>query len=272
VIRLPVFALALLLPLSAAALELKGQAIQGGLLYGEVAPGSRVQLDGTAVRTDPQGRFVVGFGREAPSSASLTVTGPDGGSETRALTVVQRDYEIQRIDDLPQKMVTPPESVWDRIKADAAKVAAARAHDSDQPHFAGPFDWPATGIVSGVYGSQRILNGTPRQPHYGVDIAAPEGTPVLAPAGGIVRLAETDLYYTGGTIILDHGYGVSSTFLHMASVEVAVGERVERGGRLGTVGSTGRSTGAHLDWRINWFEERIDPQLVVAEPMPEPAQ
>ncbi len=266
-IRLPVFALLLLLPLSAFALELRGQAIQGGLLVGQVAPASEVRLDGTPLRTDPQGRFVVGFGRDAPPSATLQIVGPDGTTTDHALTVVQREYEVQRIDGLPDTMVTPPESVWARIKADAAKVAEARAHDSDLPHFRGPFLWPAQGIVTGVYGSQRILNGTPRQPHYGIDIAAPEGAPVMAPAGGIVRLAETDLYYTGGTLIIDHGHGVSSTFLHMASVEAAVGQRVRQGERLGTVGSTGRSTGAHLDWRINWFEERIDPQLV-AGPMP----
>lgn len=266
-IRALVVVLVVMLPAPAAALELRGQAIQGGLLFGQVAPGSEVRLDGEALRTDPQGRFVVGFGRDAAPSATLQVVEPDGTTKDHALTVVQRDYEVQRIDGLPDTMVTPPESVWARIKADAAKVAEARAHDSDLPHVHGPFLWPAPGIVTGVYGSQRILNGAPRRPHYGIDIAAPEGTPVLAPAGGIVRLAESDLYYTGGTLILDHGHGVSSTFLHMATLEVAVGEGVEQGARLGTVGSTGRSTGAHLDWRINWFEERIDPQLV-AGPMP----
>jgi murein DD-endopeptidase MepM/ murein hydrolase activator NlpD len=265
--RVLALVLALLLAAPAAALELRGEPVQGGLLYGQVAPGSEVTLDGAPVRLDPQGRFVVGFGREAPPEAVLTVRRPDGTGETRALRVAQRDYDVQRIDGLPQSQVTPPEDVWERIKADAAKVAAARAHDSDQPHFLGPFAWPAEGIVTGVYGSQRILNGTPRQPHYGIDIAAPEGTPVRAPAGGIVRLAEPDLYYTGGTVILDHGYGVSSTFLHMARLDVAVGDAVAQGDVLGTVGSTGRSTGAHLDWRINWFDERIDPQLV-AGPMP----
>lgn len=245
----------------AAAVELNGSASQGGLLYGRTEPGGEVQLDGRAVRVDAEGRFVVGFGRDAAPSATLGLTWPDGRQETVSLTVVQRDYEVQRIDGLPETMVSPPEAVWERIRHDAALVAEARAYDTPLPYFVGPFRQPVEGIVTGLYGSQRVLNGQPRQPHYGIDIAAAEGTPVLAPAGGIVRLAAPDLYYTGGTIVLDHGHGVSSTFLHMASLEVTLGERVAQGGRLGTVGSTGRSTGAHLDWRINWFEERIDPQL-----------
>ncbi|WP_119165192.1 M23 family metallopeptidase [Algihabitans albus] len=259
----PLFLLFLLaLSAPAAALELSGGAIQGGLLYGQTVPGSQVRLEGRSVRVGPEGRFVLGFGRDAAPSATLTVRRPEGAEETVSLTVVQRDYEVQRIDGLPQTLVTPPEAVWDRIRRDAALVAEARAHDTQLPDFAAAFRQPVAGIVTGIYGSQRILNGQPRQPHYGIDIAAPEGTPVLSPAGGIVRLAEVDLYYTGGTIVLDHGHGVSSTFLHLAGLEVAVGDRVAQGDRIGTVGSTGRSTGAHLDWRINWFDERIDPQLV----------
>jgi murein DD-endopeptidase MepM/ murein hydrolase activator NlpD len=268
VIRALILLFALAVAAPAAALELRGDAVQGGLVYGQAAPGSVVSLDGRPVRLDTQGRFVLGFGREAPAEVVLAVERPDGTQATRTLAVAQRTYDIQRIDGLPQSKVTPPESVWERIKADAAAVAAARAHDSDQPHFLGPFAWPATGTITGVYGSQRILNGTPRQPHYGIDIAAPAGTPVAAPAGGIVRLAAPDLYYTGGTIVLDHGYGVSSTFLHMQRLDVAVGQAVARGETLGTVGSTGRSTGPHLDWRINWFDARIDPQAV-AGPMPD---
>ena len=252
----------LALPLPAAAFELSGEAIQGGLLFGQTLPGSQVRLDGREVRVGPEGFFVLGFGRDAAPSARLTLRGPDGREEAVVLTVVQRDYDIQRINGLPQTMVTPPEAVWDRIQRDAALVAEARAHDTQLPDFSTAFRQPVEGVVTGVYGSQRILNGQPRQPHYGIDIAAPEGTPVAAPAGGLVRLAERDLYYTGGTVILDHGHGVSSTLLHLATVEVAVGDRVAQGERIGTVGSTGRSTGAHLDWRINWFEERIDPQLV----------
>ena len=132
----------------------------------------------------------------------------------------------------------------------------------------GEFNGVESNRISGVYGSQRILNGKPRQPHYGIDIAAPKGTPVVAPADAVVRLAESDLYYTGGTLILDHGHGLSSAFLHLATVDVRVGESVRRGQKIGTVGSTGRSTGPHLDWRINWFDRRIDPAPLVP-PMPE---
>ncbi len=256
-------ALATLPAAPAAALELRGQAIQGGLVYGQVAPGSRLRLDGRAVRVSPEGRFVLGFGRDAAPSATLRVTRPDGQSATHSLTVVQRDYAVQRIDGLAQEMVSPPEDVWARIKADAAQVRAARGHDSALPHFAGPFRAPVEGVVTGVYGSQRILNGKPRQPHYGVDVAAPAGTPVTAPAGGLVRLAAPDLYYTGGTIILDHGHGLTTTFLHLARLEVAVGQTVRQGEVIGTVGSSGRSTGPHLDWRVNWFDARIDPQRLL---------
>ena len=164
-------------------------------------------------------------------------------------------------------MVTPPESVLARIKSENAKIAEARAQDRAEPDYLTGFVWPTVGRISGVYGSQRILNGKPRQPHYGIDIAAPAGTPVRAPADGIVTLAEGDLYYTGGTLIIDHGHGLTSAFLHMKDVEVALGQRVRQGERIGTVGSTGRSTGPHLDWRINWFKARIDPSLL-AGPMP----
>ena len=161
-------------------------------------------------------------------------------------------------------MVTPPPELLARIREEGAIVRAARAFDTAETHLFAPFAWPARGPISGVYGSQRVLNGEPRQPHFGVDIAAPEGTPVRAPAGGEIRLAEVDLYYSGGTVILDHGHGLSSTFLHMSRVDVAVGQRVAQGEVIGAIGATGRVTGAHLDWRMNWFERRLDPALLVA--------
>jgi murein DD-endopeptidase MepM/ murein hydrolase activator NlpD len=132
------------------------------------------------------------------------------------------------------------------------------------------FVWPAQGPISGVYGSQRFYNGEPRNPHYGVDVAVPKGTPVHAPAAGVVTLAEPDLYFSGGTVILDHGYRLSSTFLHMSEVSVQVGDELQAGDLIGAVGSTGRATGPHLDWRMNWRQQRIDPQLL-APPMPKPA-
>jgi murein DD-endopeptidase MepM/ murein hydrolase activator NlpD len=164
-------------------------------------------------------------------------------------------------------MVTPPKEVLDRIRNDAAQVRAARATDRAVADFRSGFVWPATGIITGVYGSQRILNGKPRQPHYGIDIAAATGTPVVAPADGVITLAATDHYYTGGTVILDHGHGLSSTFIHLDRVDVAVGDRLEQGQPIGTVGASGRATGPHLDWRINWFDRRLDPAYLVP-PMP----
>jgi murein DD-endopeptidase MepM/ murein hydrolase activator NlpD len=258
-------------PAAAGNLELDGKLTQGGLLFGTTEPDARVTLDGKAVRVAPDGRFVIGFHRDAPAEARLTVVHPDGGKDERRLAIAQRTYEIQRIDGLPQKMVTPPDDVLARIKRENEMIAKVRAFDRPEALFESGFAWPAQGIISGVYGSQRILNGEPRQPHYGVDIAAPVGTPVLAPADGVIVLAEKDLYYTGGTIMIDHGHGLTSTLMHMSSVDVAVGRRVRQGDPVGAIGATGRVTGPHLDWRMNWFESRIDPALLVP-PMPAPEQ
>lgn len=259
----------LVLTASAAAedLRLDGEFAQGGLVMGTTAPGAEVTYNGRLLRVSPKGQFLFGFGREAPSEGRLQVRLPDGREIERVLEIRQRDYKIQRIDGLPPKMVTPPQEVLDRIARESAQIAAVRAVDRAETDFESGFDWPAYGRISGVYGSQRVLNGEPRRPHYGIDIAAPAGSPVVAPADGIVSLAEHDLYYTGGTIIIDHGHGLTSAFLHMKDVTVSPGQKVRKGTPIGTVGSTGRSTGPHLDWRINWFEERLDPAFLVG-PMP----
>lgn len=253
----------LLAPAHAADLVLDGAFIQGGLVRGLVKPGSEVFLDDQALKVSPQGRFVFGFGRDDTGAVILRVRGPDGGEERRRIVIAERTYDVQRIDGLPPRQVTPNEEDLKRIRQDNAEIAAARANDFDETWFAQDFIWPAKGRISGVYGSQRILNGQPRRPHYGIDIAAPTGTPVVAPAAGQVTLAATDHYYTGGTVILDHGHGVSSALLHMDTVTVRVGDVVAQGDPLGTVGAGGRATGPHLDWRINWFKVRIDPQTVV---------
>lgn len=250
------------------AVELEGDFVQGGLVYGRVPPGSRVQFDGQWIRTSEDGRFLIGFDRDEGTTVTLMVKHPNGKSERRALTVQPRQYEIQRIDGLPPKKVTPPPEAMERIRREIALVKHARSRDDPRIDFAAGFVWPASGTVSGVYGSQRILNGTPRRPHYGVDIAAPTGTPVYAPAAGIVTLAQPDMYFSGGTIIIDHGHGLSSSFLHMSEVQVKVDERVERGTMVGKIGATGRATGSHLDWRMNLFARQVDPQLLVG-PMPQ---
>ena len=261
----------LLSTLSAYAMDvaLEGALVQGGLAFGQVAPGHAVTLDGRAIDTTEDGRFVVGFSRDHPSDSTLRVSSADAVL-TRVLAIEPREYETQHISGLPKKMVTPDEKDLARIRQDQAAVVAARATRSQRTGFLETFRWPTVGIITGVYGSRRVLNGKPRNPHYGIDIAAPAGTPVLAPASGRVALAHPDMYYTGATLVLDHGFGVSSTFLHLQAVEVAAGQEVAAGERIGRVGSTGRSTGPHLDWRMNWLNVRVDPALLVG-PMPDAA-
>jgi murein DD-endopeptidase MepM/ murein hydrolase activator NlpD len=245
-----------------AATRLEGRLIQGGLVSGTTMPGSTVTLNGRVVRVARDGRFLFGFNRDA-TAAALAITTPDGRVDRRQLTVEVRRYDIQRIDGLRPKMVSPPLEILARIRREGAQIKAARMHDTLEAYFKTGFQWPALGRISGIYGSQRVLNGKPSRPHYGIDVAAPIGTPVTAPADGVVRLAERDLFYSGGTIILDHGHGLSSTFLHMARVEVQPGDQLRQGDRLGTIGATGRATSPHLDWRVNWFDQRLDAGLPV---------
>lgn len=248
-------------------LTLDGTVEQGGLLRGRTEPGAKLALNGAPIRVAPDGRFILGFDRDAPEHATLTVSFADGITVTRDIAVERRHYDIQRIAGLPQAMVTPDPALLERIGKENEEVQHARASDSDTLFFEEPFQWPALGPISGVYGSQRILNGEARAPHLGTDIAAAPGTPIVAAGRGTVTLAEPDLYLTGGTVIIDHGYGLSTTYLHMATVEVKQGQDVQQGERIGTVGATGRATGPHLHWGINWYQIHLDPQLI-AGPMP----
>jgi len=249
--------------------RLSGQAVQGGMMVGSTSPGSQVFQDGQAVRVSAQGDFLLGFTRDAPAESVLTIKLPSGKIIKRSLKVAAREYQIQRIDGLPKAKVTPrkPEDLA-RIRRDIAEAKKARARDDDRQDFLAGFEWPVQGPISGVYGSQRILNGKPRRPHYGVDIAVPVGTPVRSPAPGIVTLAVPDMFFSGGTLIIDHGHRLSSSFLHLSKLHVDVGDRVEQGDLVAEVGATGRVTGAHLDWRMNLRDRRIDPQLLVPA-MPE---
>ena len=249
--------------------RLDGPRIQGGLLRGRVPPGTAVEFAGEPVRVSGDGWFLVGFGRDAPPEAELVVVFPDGRRERQVLPVKRREYRIQRIDGLPPGKVTPrSEEDLARIRAEVRMVGQARSIDDPRTDFLSGFRWPATGRISGVYGSQRILNGEPRRPHYGIDIAAPAGARVVAPADGVVTLVHPDMFFSGGTLIVDHGHGLSSAFLHLSRILVEKGERVAQGQPIAEVGSTGRSTGPHLDWRINLFGRRLDPALLVG-PMPE---
>ncbi len=241
---------------------LNGKFTQGALLRGQAPVGAKVMLNGETVQTNHEGKFVVGFEREAPLQQTLIVELANGNKWRRDITLEKREYNIQRIDGLEQKMVTPPAEVTARIKKDNINVANARSGNSDLDALFTRFEWPAKGVISGIYGSQRILNGVPKWPHYGVDIANETGTPVYAPVDGVVTMAD-DLYYSGNTLILDHGMRVFSTFLHMDTITVEVGDTVKQGEQIGTIGSTGRSTGPHLDWRINLGKTRLDPQTII---------
>ncbi|MFV0275871.1 MAG: M23 family metallopeptidase [Parahaliea sp.] len=250
-------------------LDWQGSLRQGGLIWARAEPGSAVELAGESLDVLADGTVFAGFGRDAPVSVRVVVTGP--GACTQTLVVAQREYRIQRVEGVPQRTVTPSAEHQARIVREQALVAGAKARIVSRPELLAAalagFDWPVTGPISGVYGSQRVYNGVPRSPHYGVDVAVPTGTEVRAPAAGVVTLAEPDLFYSGGTIILDHGYRLSSSFLHLSKVRVVVGDEVKAGQVIGEVGATGRATGPHLDWRVSWREHRIDPQLLVG-PMP----
>lgn len=242
---------------------------QGAMLIGTVAPGSTLRFGGREVAVAPDGHFVLGLAYDAPPAAALEVTTADGQSHRYEYSVEPREYDEQKIGGLPPGMVEPPAKVLKQIELDQQRVAAARVFDTPRMDFAQRWRWPVAAEVTGVYGSRRVLNGVPKQPHFGIDLAAPQGTPVHAAGGGIVRLARTDLYYTGGTIILDHGHGLSTTYLHLSKLDVREGQEVVPGAVIGRVGKTGRATGPHLCWRANWFDVRLDASLLL---QPEPAK
>ncbi|MCG7897074.1 MAG: M23 family metallopeptidase [Candidatus Thiodiazotropha lotti] len=261
--------LLLLLALQPAmAMTLEGDYVQGGMLIGQVEPGSQVSVNGKSVKVSKTGEFLVGFDRDAPLQYKLVVSRDGEPRQTRQFTIKAREYQIQRIDGLPPSKVTPPERNWERIKKEVALVKQARELNEDRTDFLNGFIWPSKGVISGVFGSQRILNGKPRRPHYGVDVAAPVGTLVVAPAAGVVTLAHSDMFYSGGTLIIDHGLQLSSSFLHLNKILVQEGQVVKQGDPIAEIGATGRVTGPHLDWRMNLRAARIDPQLLVP-PMPE---
>ncbi len=245
---------------------LQGDFVQGGLLRGQTLPGAKATLDGEPVPVASDGKFLLGFGRDHGASALLVVTLDDGSVVRRAIEIGKRSFKIERVDGLDQSKVSgfTPEQLA-KIAADREKKSAARAIRADEPMWATDFAWPVTGRISGVFGSQRILNGEPQNMHGGVDVAAPTGTPIKAPAPGIVRLAEPDMYFEGGLVFIDHGTSLESAFMHMSRIDVKTGDRVEKGQVLGAVGATGRATGPHMHWGLKWTDTLVDPQLVVGE-------
>jgi len=246
-----------------------GAMTQGSLAVGTAPPGSLVSLDGRPLRVTADGRFSFGFAPDQTKASLVTVRYPEGGGDSRSFTPTARQYETQRVEGLPQKTVTPPPEVRARIAREAGQVYLARLSDSAGSDFLSGFDWPAPGILSGVFGSQRINNGVPGTPHYGVDMAAPTGTLIHAPADGVVTVTG-DHFLNGGFTLLDHGQGVSTSYLHQSRRLVRVGERVRRGQVIGHIGQTGRATGPHLHWGVTWFDTKVDAATLVP-PMPEPS-
>ena len=252
-----------LFALTAQAVEFNGQFYQGNLIVGKALPGSKVFVDKKKIKVSDGGYFVFGLSKDRKNDVIINVVNQN---KTEEITkkVYKKKYQIQKIDGLPQKQVTPPKEVYERIKNDNKLIAEARSIDSDYTYFSNKFNVPIENtIITGVYGSQRILNGIPKSPHYGLDFAAKEGTPIKAMLDGEVTLSEKDLYYTGGTIIFDHGHGVSTLYMHLKDVNVTKGQKVKKGEIIGTVGKTGRSTGAHLDIRLNWYDVKLDPASVL---------
>ncbi len=244
------------------AIEFKGKFLQGHYIIGITDPSAKIIIDKKEVKVSKDGYFVFGLDRDRKFDIIITKI-INKKKEKITKQVLKRKYNIQRIDGLAENKVTPPESVYKRIKEENNAIGKARAINSDLIFFKEKFIMPVKGIISGVYGSQRILNGKPRWPHYGIDIAAKQGTKIKSSATGIVTMAEPDLYYTGGTIIMDHGHGISTIYSHLETLKVALGDKVSQGDIIGTVGSTGRSTGPHLDFRVNWFQTRLDPMTLL---------
>ncbi|CAN4279687.1 M23 family metallopeptidase [Pseudoxanthomonas sp. LjRoot125] len=241
---------------------------QGALVFGKVPPGSVVHYAGRTLRVSGYGTVVFGVGRDEQGTIRVGVILPGPPSHDVAeivadIRVTPRDWPVEHVNGVPPKTVNPPPEIAARIEREQALVTAARLRDDERTDFAQPFQWPVQGRISGRFGNARVYNGQPGAGHSGMDIAAPTGTPVRAPAGGVVTFAAPDLYLTGGTVLLDHGYGISSNFLHLSRIDVKVGDRIEPGQVIGAVGATGRATGPHLHWGMNWFDVRVDPLLVL---------
>ena len=249
-------------PVSAIEVDLRGHFTPGGLVFGRTCSDCRVVFQGREVAVTAEGDFVIGFGRDAKLEKELLIQSA-AGQVRQQIVLTPRDYQIQRIDGISRRLMEPTPEDIERIRREAAEIAAVRRHFNDNQGFLEPFIWPVTGRITGVYGSQRIFNGEPRQPHFGIDIAAPTGTTVKAPAGGVVTYLHPGMFFAGTTLIIDHGHGLSSTFLHLHEILVEVGQQVAQGETIATVGATGRATGPHLDWRLNWFDVRLDPALMV---------
>jgi hypothetical protein len=245
---------------------LMGDLVQGGLVLGTTQPGAKVMLDDISVPVSAEGRFLLGFGRDHPATAKLVITFADGSTRASDLEIADRDFPEQSITIPDQSKVSGfTEEQLKKIRISTDKKKKARETQNPHTDWAGGFEWPVKGPISGVFGSRRILNGEPKRPHSGTDVAAPTGTPIKAPASGLVTLADQDMYFEGGLVLINHGQGLESALMHMSSIDVKAGQRVERGEVIGKVGATGRVTGPHLHWSLKWQNRLVDAQLVVPE-------
>jgi hypothetical protein len=247
----------------ARATRLPSTVSQGAMVIGNTHPAAIVEVGGRTLSVAPDGDFVFGVGRDEKGPLVVKIRQPATGWIEHSIAVTPRDWPIEYVKGVPPKTVNPPPEIAARIEREQAQVSAARERDDPREDFAETFQWPVQGRISGRFGNQRVYDGTPKSPHSGMDIAVPQGTPVKAPADGVVTFAATDLYLTGGTVLLDHGHGISSNFLHLSRIDVKVGQVVKQGDVIGAVGMTGRATGPHLHWGMSWFDVRIDPLLVL---------
>ncbi|HYG30364.1 MAG TPA: M23 family metallopeptidase [Allosphingosinicella sp.] len=252
-------------------IEIEGPAVQGGLVRGRAPSGTvALRIGAEPVSLAPDGRFLIGFDRDQPATALLTARLTDGRTVEQAIAVAPRRWPIERIDVARRPSGVPDEAYRRRREAELARIRAARARRTGAAGWQQSLVWPARGRISGLFGAQRIYRGVPAAYHGGVDVAAGAGAPVVAPADGVVVLAGPPAFsLEGNLVIVDHGMGLNSAFLHLATVEVSIGQPVRRGQRIGTVGATGRATGPHLHWSLTWSGARLDPQLA-AGPMGAP--
>ena len=264
-IWLPIFLTTVLsfsLPSVGGQLSLTGQTIQGGLIFGWATPGARILLNNQSIPQAKSGDFLLGFSYNARASAQLVVTFVDGSIEKRSFLIQQRDYDIQRIDQLPKRKVTPSTTELVLIKSERKLMTKANLRTVKEPFFIEGFTRPILGRISGIFGSQRILNGKRRRPHFGVDIAVPEGSAVKATSSGVVIFTHEGMFFNGKTVVISHGLGLRSTYIHMSTILVKPNMRVSRGDIIGKVGKTGRATGPHLHWAIHLNATPLDPELL----------
>ena len=254
--------LLILFSYNANALDFYGSFTQGGMIKGQTNPKSKLFINGKNIKISKEGYFVFGIPRDASQKLKVKIQSTNKTQEFEK-NVIKRKFKIQKIDGLPKRKVTPNAEDMVRIRSEGKLISFAKKKNSNLTDFFSEFKRPIEGITTGVYGSQRILNGKPRRPHFGIDIAAQKGTVIKNSNTGEVLLAEKNLFFTGGTIIIDHGHGVITIYSHLDEIFVKKGEFVKRGEKIGTVGSTGRSTGPHLDFRIYCNNVPVDPDLIL---------